>query len=132
MEILITIKTISNKMNYITDKPYKINEDINTLKNLLIALVCKEVAEFNSRDKLSYLTEGQSRSKEKISFTKKYNSKVVEKEEAIKTMVMGFKDGLFKVFLNDREIENLNDSITLKNRDHLVLIRFTMLSGGIW
>lgn len=45
---------------------------------------------------------------------------------------MAFKDGLFRIFLNDNELSSLEENINLQENDKLTFIRLTMLSGRIW
>ena len=46
--------------------------------------------------------------------------------------VQGFEDGLFRVFLGDRELENLDEKVEFAEGNEITFIRLTMLAGRMW
>ncbi|MNP77809.1 hypothetical protein D3C76_1753110 [compost metagenome] len=48
------------------------------------------------------------------------------------TAITAYEDGLYKVFLNDEELQELDETLVVKDGDNVVLIRFTMLAGRLW
>ena len=55
-----------------------------------------------------------------------------ELSKAIETAVQGFEDGLFRVFLGDRELENLDEKVEFAEGNEITFIRLTMLAGRMW
>lgn len=52
--------------------------------------------------------------------------------QAINTMIQDFKDGLFRVYLNENECTDLNERLTLKEENDVVFIKLVMLAGRLW
>ena len=46
--------------------------------------------------------------------------------------VLGFQDGLFRVFLGDTELTELDEKLELQEGDTVTFIRLTMLAGRMW
>ena len=68
----------------------------------------------------------------KVSFSSLYNINKKDLDDLIEIMFQDFTDGLYKVFINGQEYENLNEHIQIKNDDEIVFIRFVMLAGRLW
>lgn len=68
----------------------------------------------------------------KIAFGINYGGKEQELSSAIENALQSFEDGIYRVFLNDSELESLDSEITLSENDSLTFIRLTMLSGRLW
>ncbi|MEH7612010.1 hypothetical protein, partial [Gottfriedia acidiceleris] len=84
---------------------------------------------------LPYLTQDEINMKStvgKIGFNEINNDTNANVKEAISTALLAFQDGLFKVFLNDNEIESLQENIDLHENDEFTFIKLTMLSGRMW
>ena len=52
--------------------------------------------------------------------------------QALNTMIQDFKDGLFRVYLNENECTDLNESLSLKEENEVVFIKLVMLAGRLW
>ena len=46
--------------------------------------------------------------------------------------MLGFQDGLFRVFLGDTELTELDEKLELQEGDTVTFIRLTMLAGRMW
>ena len=68
----------------------------------------------------------------KIAFGIIYGNKEPDVEEAIAVAVQAFEDGLYRVFVNGEEAEQLDERLVLQDGDEVSLIRLTMLAGRIW
>lgn len=68
----------------------------------------------------------------KIAFGIVYGEKKPDVQKAIETAVQGFEDGLFRVFLGDRELENLDEKVEFAEGNEITFIRLTMLAGRMW
>ncbi|MEL7352620.1 MAG: hypothetical protein AAFN38_14435 [Cyanobacteria bacterium J06560_5] len=54
----------------------------------------------------------------------------VNPEAAIDVAIMGFIDGLYYVFLDDVQQEDLDATVTLKKESRLTFLRLVALVGG--
>lgn len=52
--------------------------------------------------------------------------------QAFNTMIQDFKDGLFRVYLNGEECNNLDESLLFNDENEVVLIKLVMLAGRLW
>ena len=83
---------------------------------------------------LPYLTDDKITNQAqtgKISFNDRKNENNQNEQTAIQNALTCYQDGIFKLFINDEEIEE-NTEITLKENDEITFIRLTMLSGRLW
>lgn len=68
----------------------------------------------------------------KIAFGINYGGKEQELPKAVENALQSFEDGIYRVFLNDSELESLDAPLSLSENDALTFIRLTMLSGRLW
>jgi len=118
---------------------FEIENSINNLEDLIREIVKSEVLKFN--DKLdnpllvSFLTtkEIEDKSKEgKVSFGENYNQDRAIESEAIENALLSFSDGVFVVFIDDEEIKDLKQNITITEQSEVVFLRLTFLTGRHW
>lgn len=67
----------------------------------------------------------------KIAFGINYGGREQDPDKAIDNALQSFEDGLYRVFLNENELERLDDDLDLCEGDSLTFIRLTMLTGRI-
>lgn len=118
-------------------RPIELPEGSHTLQSLLAHLVRLEVDAYHERQNsvgiLRLLTEKEltdGASSGKISIAPQERSGTVTHEEALYTALLGFKDGLYYVFVDDEQIENLSQPLSLRPDSTLLLLRLTALAGG--
>lgn len=112
---------------------------VKTLKDLIVEMVENEVDKFNQKldnpNIIPFLTaekiEEQSEAG-KVSFGERKNLRKAIKEEAIENALLGFKDGLFAVFIDDKEIKDIDEELVLNSNSELFFIRLTFLTGTYW
>ena len=61
-----------------------------------------------------------------------YGEKAPDVGKSIETAMLGFQDGLFRVFLGDTELTELDEKLKLQEGDTVTFIRLTMLAGRMW
>jgi hypothetical protein len=140
MKLIFTIKSLGKKRPFLNKLEIDIDIEPNTnLKELLRKLVIQQVKEFNERKTSSTLIQFMSEDsiKEKaaagnIKFNEQYNVTEANEEKAIETVLLAFEDGLIAFFLNDNQLENMDDIIQLDNEDNITIIKLSFLSGSIW
>lgn len=107
------------------------------LRDLISAIVSKEVGEFKNRQEARKLDRIMSRAeietgvvKGKIDPEAKDLKQVVNLEAAIATALEAFTDGLYFVFIDGIQQTNLESEVYLKPNSKVVFLRLTALAGG--
>ncbi len=68
----------------------------------------------------------------KIAFGADASATPADLEKARENALQSYEDGLYRVFLNGREIQGLYTALHLTENDTLTFIRLTMLAGTPW
>ena len=68
----------------------------------------------------------------RIAFGLDANGALADEKDAIANALQGYRDGLFRVFLNGQELRSLDAPVRLGENDALTFVRLTMLSGISW
>ena len=139
MKIFVNVEQIGKRKNKIDKKKYEISEKITTVKELLTEFVTINVNEFNNgfteNDIVPYLTDEKINDLSdagKISFGVDYNEQKQDLEKAIENALQSYEDGIYRVFVNDEEMGEIDCEINLKENDELTFVRLTMLAGRMW
>lgn len=139
MKIFIRMKSAGKRRPLLENVPYEIPEGITTLRELLTALVQIEVEKYNQKGMdvqvLPFLTEQELEEGEtvgKVGFGRIYSEKKADVEKATENALQCYEDGLVRVFLNDAELTETEEKVSLQEGDHLTLIRLTFLAGRLW
>ncbi len=110
-----------------------------TLRELIEQIVRLMVSEYEERrtgdDLLRALTEQQIDSGAedgKVGFKAIYGEQPADEDSAVAAALLGFEDGLYRVFVRQEEVTGLDVPLTLADGDEVVFMRFTMLAGGLW
>ena len=139
MKVFVNVKQIGKRKNKIDRKKYEISGEIKTVKELLTEFVTINVKKFNEglieEDVVPYLTDEKISDLSdagKISFGVDYNGKKPDLEKAIENALQSYEDGIYRVFVNDEEMGEIESEIELKEKDELTFVRLTMLAGRMW
>ncbi|MFN1216924.1 hypothetical protein ACKW6Q_08060 [Chryseobacterium kwangjuense] len=144
MEIKVTVKQLGKKYPVLSEQKLDIlyNDPQISLKNLLKLIVQQQVEAFNaqsfemedkdylknpSENYLNILTDTG-----KAGFGSIYNEKKADLQKAQDNAVLAFEDGMFAVFYNDEQLENLSGMIDLSLHHTFTFIRLTFLAGSYW
>lgn len=118
-------------------RPVELPDGSHTLASLLTHLVHAEVAAYQERQDrvgmLRVLTEPEldaGHAVGKISVAPQERSGTINPDEATHTALTAFSDGLYYVFVDDQQIEQLSQLLTLRPDSTLLLLRLTALAGG--
>lgn len=139
MLIYINVKSAGSRKNFIKKEEIILDRIPETLEELIKDIVTKNVIEYNnkvqSKTIIEYLTDEEIKSSikvGKVSFGEIYNEGEADVAKAIEVALLAYKDGIYRVFIGDEEVKELNESLNIKEGDILTFIRLTMLSGGMW
>lgn len=86
----------------------------------------------SAQESLSKEEIGQQAVLGRVKFSDSYQEDMGDIETAIQVMLQDFKDGLFRVYLNEKECLDLKEKLEIKDGDEVVLIRLVMLAGRMW
>ena len=137
MKIIVNVKGLSRK-KVIHQEELELKDKISTTKDLITELVKINVEKFNKKidDKniLSIITNENIAKAARIGKIgdEVHGDKKANLEKALDTAYLSFKDGLYCIFINNKQSEKLDDSLNLKDGDIITFIRLTMLAGRMW
>ena len=146
MLLRVSVKQAGKKKPVIAEREIEL-ERPQTLRQLLESIVTQEVAAYNAKtaenaagcpqDSLIFkaLTENEMEdlaNTGKIGFGARYNAKQQNLEEAIDNALQSFEDGLYRVFINDEEVRQPDEPLSLQEGARLAFFRLTMLAGRLW
>ena len=136
MQIYINKKSFRKKRHGLTQFPYEINDHNHTLKDLLLDIVAREVEQYNAQKDQSFVLLSEEEMAEMIDQGKVVFDNLTEHHadllKAQETVLENYQDGMIKVLLNDREIQDPDEEIEIKEGDVLTFIRLTFLAGRMW
>lgn len=140
MILKINLKQIGERKQKIAPVDFEYEPVPETLRDLIIQTVTRCVKDYNERvrageNHTSPLLEGQITAMAeigKIAFGITYGGKEQILDQAIDNALQSFEDGIYRVFLNETELERLDGKICFNENDSLTFIRLTMLAGRMW
>lgn len=133
MNIKLSIKSI-NKTRGVELVDYSISDNILSLQDLLENLVDIEITKYEQKEFKITSQEDLDNMiiAGKISFGFKYREDVINRAHSKDVATLAFSDGLYAVFINDIQLNALDEYLNIKENDILSLIRFTMLTGRFY
>ena len=139
MKININIKGYSQKEASIIKMVYEYKNNPSTVKELLQETVKITLTKYLEDAKAAELLKALSDEdieemarNSKVSFGIHYNDKKPNEDKAIDNALQCFIDGIVALFINDKQYEDINETITLKEEDSLTFIKLTFLAGRMW
>lgn len=144
MEIKVTVKQLGKKHPVLSEQKIDIAYDDSniSLENLLKLIVQQQVEAFNAK---SFELEDEDYTKiptdnylniltdtGKVGFGSIYNLKKADVQKAQENAIQAFEDGMFAVFYNDEQLEDLTQIIDLNLQHTFTFIRLTFLAGSYW
>ena len=144
MEIKVTVKQLGKKHPVLSEQKIEItyNDSQISLENLLKLIVRQQVEAFNEK---SFELEDEDYTKipqdnylniltdtGKAGFESIYNLKKADLQKAQENAIQAFEDGMFAVFYNDEQLEDLTQSVDLGLKHSFTFIRLTFLAGSYW
>lgn len=144
MEIKVTVKQLGKKHPVLSEQKLEIRYSDSTisLEELLKLIVQQQVETFNSK---SFEQEDQDYTKipeenylniltdtGKVGFGSIYNEKKANIQKAQENAILAFEDGMYAVFYNDEQLQDLTQIIDLSLQHTFAFIRLTFLAGSYW
>lgn len=140
MILTINLKQIGQRKQKIVPVEFDYTPVPQTLRELITETVKPCVNAYNEQafkgeNQTNPLSEEQIKDMAhmgKIAFGINYGGRKQEMDKAVSNALQAYEDGIYRVFLNDRELTCLDENINLKEKDSLTFIRLTMLAGRMW
>lgn len=139
MQIYINMKTAGSRRPALQKTPYEIPDSVSSVKELLESLVKIEVERYNEKNAddtiVKYLTNTQIEEQAatgKVDFGRVYSDKKADPEKSVENALQCYQDGLVRVFRNEQELEQLEETVQFEPEDEITLIRLTFLAGRMW
>ena len=147
MYIRVNVKQMGKRRQTIKERLCEIAGCPGTVRELILAVVASEVEAYNQRLKdageslkedaapredglLKYLTReeiGDQAQTGKISFGALYGE-----EEAAANALQSFEDGIYRIFLDGKPLETLDEQISVTEETVFTFVRLVMLAGRMW
>lgn len=140
MDIKVNIKQIGERRQKIAPVVFRYEHAPRTLRELITQTVDICVKAYNERVRagenspapLSESDVSDMATVGKIAFGINYGGKEQDARIAEENALQAFEDGLYRVFLDDAELERLDEETALSEDSSLTFIRLTMLAGRMW
>lgn len=118
-------------------QPIALTRTSLTLQDLLTEVVERQVEQFNTRQQdqqlLQVLTPAaysKGIEQGKIISGGQEHQQVADVQEAIEVAIQAFKDGLYYVFLEEEQLEDLNQPLQIAENTRILFVRLVPLIGG--
>lgn len=142
MEIKVNIKSMGKRKQSVEPVMYDLplgEKGAFTVRQLVTELTRAGVEDYNRRleepEILKCLTkeniEDQAKGG-KVSFGVIYGEKAADFQKAADNAIQCFEDGIYRIFLDDRPLERLDEEIGEAGKGTFTFVRLTMLSGRLW
>lgn len=140
MIIKVNIKQIGERKQKIAPISFEYDPVPHTVRDLIIRTVTICVNDFNKRvrageENAKPLSEAEVSGMAnigKIAFGINYGGREYDPGKAVENALQAFQDGLYRVFLNDNELEELDGELNMSENDSLTFIKLAMLAGRMW
>lgn len=140
MKLSFTVKSLGKKRPLLDRIVIDLDlQPESSTQQLLEKIVAQQVEAYNLRKEDSNLidffqeeTLDNNAKTGSVKFNEHYNRTVADKEKATSTVLQAFEDGLIAFFVNDRQLEDLNELVCLREDDAITILRLTFLAGSIW
>ena len=142
MEIKVNIKHMGKRKQEVAPVTYKLPLGTNgffTVRELITELTKSGVKTYNEKLEQPELLKCLTREKiddkaqsGKISFGAVYGERRADLTHAVDNAIQCFEDGIYRIFLNDKPLEALEETLSVTEQDTFTFVRLTMLAGRLW
>ena len=142
MEIKVNIRHMGKRKPQVAPVTYNLplgTDGFFTVRELITELTKLGVETYNEKleqpELLKCLTREEIDDKAqsgKVSFGAVYGEKKADLTHAVENAIQCFEDGIYRIFLNDKPLETLEETISVTEKDTFTFVRLTMLAGRLW
>lgn len=139
MQIIeVEAKVIGRKRSPVAPWQVSISQEGLTLRDLILDIVEAEVAAFRDRQEQQRLPQILTKDaiawgmeKGKItSGDREFAPQSVDLQAAFEAAIQAFSDGLYYVFIDDRQYESLDEKVILQPQSKVLFLRLVAMVGG--
>ena len=139
MKIQVNLKSMGKRKKSVKPVYYEIQGRPSTVRELIYAVTEAGVREYNRRmdtpDILSYLTNEEIDDRAvsgKISFVVNYGEHKADLRKTQEDALQCFEDGIYRIFLDEKSLEDPDETISIHDDSVFTFFRLTMLAGRMW
>jgi len=139
MKIQVNLKSIGKRRQSVKPVCCEIKGRPSTVRELILAVTEAGVQEYNRRmetpEILSYLTNDEIDDRAesgKISFGVNYGEHKADLQKAQENALQCFEDGIYRIFLDDKSLEDPDEIISIHDDSVFTFVRLAMLAGRMW
>ena len=139
MKVYIQVKKLGKRMQTVGSIPYELETCPATLRELIVCMVTQGVVEYNERlhsgEQYKALSDTQIQDMSqvgKIAFGIPFGEREANPQKAVDAALLAFSDGLYRFFVGEQEITELDVPLHLCEGDTIAIIRLVMLTGGLF
>ena len=139
MKVYIQVKKLGKRIQTVGSIPYELETCPATLRELIACMVNQGVEGYNERlrsgeqNKVFSEAEIQDMSQVgKVAFGIPFGEREANPQKAVDAALLAFTDGLYRFFVGEQEITQLDAPLNLSEGDTIAIIRLVMLTGGFF
>ena len=140
MTVQVNIRQIGQRKQTVQPIPFELSGTPQTVRELITQTVTTCVREYEKRQERSGdipapLTAQQITDMSdigKIAFGINYGEKKPDLQKAVENALQAFEDGIYRVFINDKELSAPDEKIEICEGDTLTFIKLTLLAGRMY
>ena len=146
MRLRVNVKHVGKTKQGVEEMVCAVRGCPGTVRELILAVVDAQVSEYNRRVELAQdsgvengvlacLTReeiGERAQGGKVGFGVNYGGRKADLEKARVHAVQGCEDGIYRVFMDGRGLEELDEGIVVTEESVFTFVRLTMLTGRMW
>ena len=136
MQFYIKIKQLSKRRAVLEKQLFEIEDlpEKATLRDFITAVATQQVEAYNAKkheqNVLPFLTSEQiedGAAVGKVGFGAIYGEEKANVEKAIVNAIIAFEDGLYKIFINDNEVQHIDNEVFINKESVVMFLRLTLL-----
>ena len=136
MQFYIKIKQLSKRRAVLEKQLFEIQDlpEKATLRDFITAVVTQQVEAYNAKkheqNVLPFLTSEQiedGAAVGKVGFGAIYSKEKADLEKAIANAILAFEDGLYKVFIDENEVQHIDDEVFINKESVVMFLRLNLI-----
>ena len=139
MKVYIQVKKLGKRIQTVGSIPYELDACPATLRELIACMVNQGVEGYNERlrsgEQNKALSEAEIQDMSqvgKVAFGIPLGEREANPQKAVDAALLAFTDGLYRFYINELEITELDTPVHLCEDDTIAIIRLVMLTGGLF
>ena len=139
MKVYIQVKKLGKRIQTVGSIPYELETCPATLRELIACMVNQGVEGYNERlrsgEQNKALSEAEIQDMSqvgKVAFGIPFGEREANPQKAVDAALLAFTDGLYRFYINELGITELDTPVHLCEDDTIAIIRLVMLTGGLF